>query len=881
MPFTHSSEALRQAFYKIIQADETLFFQIHEQASQGFCFWQWQQPEQAWANASFWQQVAPSQKKEQAWFRCFAPKDWQALQSLIGKALAEGKRELTQALAPAEGAGKWLARHLLRGSSADSLQIISIFTAYEHTEALAEAHFKALEDAEFYKVIVESQELYILKIALPERRFSYLNERYCSDYQLTRTEMQGKEAFAQLEGHRQQEYEAVIQKAIQTPQVPHKITLGQVLPDGSEKTAAWEMVGLLGFNNQVDEILCIGLDITEQRKAEATLQLNSLMLNSIGEAVVASDMAGYITFWNEAAQRIYGYTAEEVLGRSVLEVLPSPQHLEESQSVWQKLQEGQTYERELWMQGKKASPFLVESTTRFVFNEQQEAVGIIDLSKDITLKRQIEEALRASEEKFRNIVENAFGGIYMIRQGRYCMANKKFCEMLGYTEAELLAEGFDFRQLVPEISEEFENVLQRRAQGDKAPISYQVAVLTKSGAHRYFQVNTSVLQDTEGDYTLGIAIDITEAQLAQARLQESYGLLQKLTDNVPGVVYQFEMSANGAISFPFLSKGVEQLVQRELFLSLSENATSMFESVHPEDRQLFQDSIAQSARDLSLWEIQYRAIDAYNELRWYQGKARPERKADGTVVWYGIVQDITEAKQQNEALQNLVDITAAQNQRLLNFTYIVSHNIRSHVSNLIGVLGLLEEAEKEEEKEHFLGLLRLSTSKLDETLHNLNEVISIQSNPNQPKTKLPLNREINKTLDILRSDLLHTKAMVLNEVAPHITVEVVPAYLDSILLNLLSNALKYRKPEGYPHIAIFVTEEPLFTVLHIQDDGLGIDLPKHGHKLFGLYKTFHRNADARGVGLFITKNQIEAMQGKIEVASQPGEGTTFRVYFRK
>ena len=628
-------------------------------------------------------------------------------------------------------------QHFLQGTSAEDLHIISLFDIWEDQKTApqptiitsSEQGFKALEDAEFYKVIVESQELYILKISLPEKYFSYLNARYCRDYQLEDAVIQGQKAFAQLDSEAQQQYEQVLQKAVQYPQKSHKITLSQTLPDGSEKTAAWEMVGLLGSNNQVDEILCIGLDVTAQRKAEATLRLNSLMLNSIGEAVVASDMAGYITFWNEAAQRIYGYTPEEVLGKSVLEILPSPQHMEESQLIWQKLQEGKIHEKELWMQGKKASPFLVESTTRFVFNEQQEAIGIIGLSKDITLKRQIEEALRTSEEKFRNIVENAFGGLYMIRQGRYCMANKKFCEMLGYTEAELLAEGFDFRQLVPEISDEFEKVLQRRAQGDKAPISYQVEVLTKSGLHRFFQVNTSVLQDVEGDYTLGIAIDITETKLAQARLQESYSLLQKLTDNVPGVVYQFEMGLDGTISFPFLSKGVEQLMQRELFLSLNDDTASMFGSVHPEDRQLFQDSIAQSAQDLSLWELQYRSIDAYNEMRWYQGKARPERKADGTVVWYGIVQDITDAKQQSKALQNLVDITAAQNQRLLNFSYIVSHNIRSHVSNLIGVLGLLEEAKDTDQKEHFLGLLRLSTSQLDEPLHNQNEVSSIQSNP--------------------------------------------------------------------------------------------------------------------------------------------------------
>jgi signal transduction histidine kinase len=110
-------------------------------------------------------------------------------------------------------------------------------------------------------------------------------------------------------------------------------------------------------------------------------------------------------------------------------------------------------------------------------------------------------------------------------------------------------------------------------------------------------------------------------------------------------------------------------------------------------------------------------------------------------------------------------------------------------------------------------------------------------------------------------------------------LEVIPAYLDSILLNLITNAIKYRSPERQPVIELSTETEGEYLVLLVKDNGLGLDLQKFKDKLFGMYKTFHNNPNSRGIGLFITKNQIEAMNGKVEVESQVNVGTTFKIYF--
>jgi len=112
-----------------------------------------------------------------------------------------------------------------------------------------------------------------------------------------------------------------------------------------------------------------------------------------------------------------------------------------------------------------------------------------------------------------------------------------------------------------------------------------------------------------------------------------------------------------------------------------------------------------------------------------------------------------------------------------------------------------------------------------------------------------------------------------------IEIEYDQAYLESILLNLLTNSIKYRNQQNPLVINITAKDYKDEIILEIQDNGMGIDLDLHGQKLFGMYKTFHGNGDARGIGLFLVKNQIEAMGGNISVESSPGVGTTFKIEF--
>jgi signal transduction histidine kinase len=241
--------------------------------------------------------------------------------------------------------------------------------------------------------------------------------------------------------------------------------------------------------------------------------------------------------------------------------------------------------------------------------------------------------------------------------------------------------------------------------------------------------------------------------------------------------------------------------------------------------------------------------------------------------------DISEQLENLARTKKLLEITSLQNTRLQNFTYIVSHNIRSHTANLSGLISFIQKTTSDKEKDYFFSLLKSTTEKLDETITNLNEVISINKNTSKLREKLNLKKEVEKTLDIVSVSIHSKNIKIKNYLIGNEFVPAIPAYLDSILLNLISNAIKYRDPQRNLFIQIDAEQTDGYLKLMIQDNGLGIDMNRNASKLFGMYKTFHENEDARGLRLFLTKNQVEAMNGRIEVLSEVGKGSTFIIYF--
>ncbi|WP_432411898.1 PAS domain-containing protein [Rasiella sp. SM2506] len=244
------------------------------------------------------------------------------------------------------------------------------------------------------------------------------------------------------------------------------------------------------------------------------------------------------------------------------------------------------------------------------------------------------------------------------------------------------------------------------------------------------------------------------------------------------------------------------------------------------------------------------------------------------------INDISKAKKSEEKVKNLLELTKDQNDRLLNFAHIVSHNLRSHSGNLEMLLDLIKIDNPEINDTEMFPLLQSAVDQLEETVQNLNEVAILNTKTEVNLAPLNLSNYVNNVITSINSIIIENSVHIENNVSSAIKVLAIPAYLDSLILNFLTNAIKYQSLDRSPKIKVDASYEKEYVVLSVTDNGLGIDLETYGKKLFGMYKTFHQHKDSRGLGLFITRNQIEAMGGKIEVRSEVNKGTTFLIYLQ-
>ena len=244
-----------------------------------------------------------------------------------------------------------------------------------------------------------------------------------------------------------------------------------------------------------------------------------------------------------------------------------------------------------------------------------------------------------------------------------------------------------------------------------------------------------------------------------------------------------------------------------------------------------------------------------------------------------IVLDITERKKAENEIQRSRELLEYQNSQLVDFCNIVSHNLRSPLANMSMLIDAIEESEEEGEKELYISKLKPVIDNLHETFDELVESLQVRQDMEVLSEEIDLQEMVSKQLENFEGQTTAYDAQFKMDFSAAPRVRFPAKYLTSILHNLISNALKYRSQDKKPKINIKTKRFNKSVILSVKDNGLGIDLTKHQKSIFKIRKVFHKNPDAKGFGLFLTKTQVEAMGGKIWVESKPGSGSTFYVEF--
>ncbi|WGD34340.1 PAS domain-containing sensor histidine kinase [Olleya sp. YS] len=328
----------------------------------------------------------------------------------------------------------------------------------------------------------------------------------------------------------------------------------------------------------------------------------------------------------------------------------------------------------------------------------------------------------------------------------------------------------------------------------------------------------------------------------------------------------------------FFSKPSKAIIGFEDDADFGKNPNDWNDRVHPEDRDKYFQDFKDHLNGLNpIYENKHRVQHKNGSYRWILDRGQIiEKDTSGEATRIiGTHVDITEYAENEQKVQQTLDLVVRQNNKLQNFAHIVTHNLKQHAGNFESLLGFYKDAESINDKEEVIDYLNTLSDSLTKTINSLKEIVSVQYNKNTEISKLYLAKELNSIIQSLNFVITKNNATINNNIDPKYYIYYNHSYFESIFQNLLSNAIKYKHPNRDPIINVNLEQANNELIITVEDNGIGIDLEKYGNSIFELYKTFHNNPEAEGVGLYLVKSQIEAFNGHIDIDSKVNKGTTF------
>lgn len=401
-----------------------------------------------------------------------------------------------------------------------------------------------------------------------------------------------------------------------------------------------------------------------------------------------------------------------------------------------------------------------------------------------------------------------------------------------------------------------------------------------SGQIRWMRISASPEKLTDQIVAWnGYVADITEAKTTRFELIDIKNRFEFAIDGSEMGIWDWNIKDSTVF---YSDKSLELLGKKQQQTVL--NDTIWTRQVHPDDKQKYFDDIKDHFEGKTpFYSNQHRIFTASGVYKWIQDRGK-------TVTWdeagkplrvIGTHVDITKMKEREQSIVHKNKLIQNHNSRLKNFALIVSHNLRTHAGNLKSVLQLIEDAKSPEEKKELSSYLTDISSGLSSTIHNLEDINSSNNSLTDAAKLINVHQYVVNTIKNLQAQIIAKSVQIINDIPSDIQINYNAPYLESILFNLISNAIKYSDVTRDSKITIsteIISSSDI--ILSITDNGQGINLERYGAKLFGMYNTFHRNEDAKGLGLFMTKNQVEDMGDEIHVTSTLGEGSTFSVHFK-
>ncbi len=499
-------------------------------------------------------------------------------------------------------------------------------------------------------------------------------------------------------------------------------------------------------------------------------------------------------------------------------------------------------------------------------------------------------AREIAEAQLSDLAESLPGAVYRLRSPRpgvykFEYLSRSVERLRGVDRAAAMQ---DFGAMWTTIAEEDRPMVQAimaEAEQTLKPIKYDFRVRLPDGRIRWLQASAT-LRKEEGDGVLwnGFWSDITDQMELKRRAEDAQRLLRDMTDGVPGVVYQFQLEADGEMAYNFVSRGIRDVLGIGPEDALTD-ARAVLDRIISEDLPAIQSSIRESALHGTPWSAEFRVRHTDGSIRWHRASSVPSRNAAGTTIWNGYWIDITGRRQLEDELREAKDAADAANRAKSTFLATMSHEIRTPLNGVIGMLELLSLTRLDGPQRTTVEVVRQSGHSLVRIIDDILDFSKIEAG------KLAIQNEIASPAVIVRavfelfsgpasSKGLPMKLHLDPLIAPAVWVD--PLRLQQILNNFVSNAIKFTS-KGSVEIRVDLLEQKdgaqvlCFTVA---DTGIGISVEDQRH-LFHPFTQADAQSTRRfggtGLGLAICRRLAELMGGTVDLESAVNIGTTLHL----
>lgn len=405
---------------------------------------------------------------------------------------------------------------------------------------------------------------------------------------------------------------------------------------------------------------------------------------------------------------------------------------------------------------------------------------------------------------------------------------------------------------------------------------FEYRFLSKSGKYHLIEsIGNIQLNNPSFNAIILISRDITEKRKVEDAIKASEEKLRSLVHNISDIITI--VSVSGEILYQ--SASAKQIMGYEENELINRH---FVELVHPDDYQRLMLSFQNLIINGGISElVEFRILNKDGSYLYIEAQAT--NQLDNPYIKGLVVnsRDISIRKKAEEEKQILIKELTKNNADLRQFSYIVSHNLRAPLTNLMSMLNLLDYSTIATERSlKLLEGFKSTTYRLNDTLNDLINILLVKNNTNIKKETISFEASLNKVIKSVSSLITDTKTQITSDFTSAQLVRFNEPYLESIFLNLITNSIRYRSDKRTPEIVIHSEQKKGKVVLTFADNGIGFNMDLVKDKIFGLHQKFHHHPESRGIGLYLIHAQITSLEGTISVDSHINKGTIFTISFK-